>query len=277
MGSPGSTPDNNRLHARREVSPEELAQLIDTTRASSRVIRELAGPDRAMLYLVAFATGYRAGELAELSPHHFDLDAEIPAAILPGRLTKNKKRAHQPLPPGVAIQLREYLAGRPDGQPVWPGTWSERPVSVLCRDLAAAGVPYRIDTIDGPRYADFHALRHSYLSALAAAGVGVKELQDLARHSDPRLTLGIYTHARAESLGASVARLQIPGAAEGNALSALSRADLEAAVIVLSVVVRTLTGERYSSDTPRDTPAVDTYGAILGLRGTDLLPKASNR
>ena len=31
-------------------------------------------------------------------------------------------------------------------------------------------MPYCVVTIDGPRYADFHALRHSYLSALTAAG-----------------------------------------------------------------------------------------------------------
>jgi hypothetical protein len=110
----------------------------------------------------------------------------------------------------------------------------------------------------GPRYADFHALRHSYLSALAAAGVGVKELQELARHSDPRLTLGIYTHARAESLGGAVARLQVPGAGEGNPLAKLSRAELESAVIALACVVRMLTDPEsspgYTVDTPRDTP-----------------------
>jgi integrase len=255
-GLPGFNPDNDRRHARREVAPDELARLIDTTRVSVVVIRDLDGPARAMLYLVAFATGYRAGELAELNPENFDLDAEIPSAVLPARLTKNKKRARQPLPPGVAYQLREFLVGKPAGQPVWPGTWSERPVSVLCRDLKAAKVPYVVETIDGPRYADFHALRHSYLSALAAAGVGVKELQELARHSDPRLTLGIYTHARAESLGASVARLQLPGcgAEPGNPLAALTRAELEAAVtslagtvLGLAEMVRTLTGSGYTS------------------------------
>jgi hypothetical protein len=61
----------------------------------------------------------------------------------------------------------------------------------------------------GKKFADFHALSHSYLTALAA-GVGVKELQTLARHADPRVTLGIYTHARPEALGASVARLKLP-------------------------------------------------------------------
>ena len=88
-------------------------------------------------------------------------------------------------------------------------------------------MPYKITTIDGDRYADFHALQHRFLSALAAAGVGVKELQELARYSDPRITLGIYTHARAESLSSAVGRLQIPGSPEENPLARLTRAEVE--------------------------------------------------
>lgn len=263
-GLPGFDPRHNREHERREVSPDEMARLIDTTRASSKEIRNLAGPDRAMLYLVAFATGYRASELAMLRPENFDLDAEVPMAILPAKDTKNKKPAMQPLPPGVAFQLREYLASKPKRTPVWPGTWSERPVSVLRRDLAAAKVPYCIETIHGKRYADFHALRHSYLSALSAAGVGVKELQELARHGDVRLTLGIYTHARNESLGASVARLQIPGAGQENPLASLSRADLETAVITLIAVARALSGGNRAALTPALTPPLTPNSEISG-------------
>jgi integrase len=226
-GLAGFAPHNDRRHNRREIAPEELARLVETARDSVKTIRGLTGPDRAMLYLVAFATGYRAGELAALTRECFDIDAEPPVVMLPGKLTKNRKKARQPLPPGVAYQLRPYLVNKPSGKPVWPGTWIERSVSVLRRDLAAAKVPYKVETIDGPRYADFHALRHSYLSALAAAGVGVKELQELARHSDPRITLGLYTHARPAALGSAVARLQLPGAVEANPLTKLTRAELE--------------------------------------------------
>ena len=55
----------DRRPARREVSPDELARLSDTTRASVVVIRDLDGRGLAILYLVAFATAYRARELAE--------------------------------------------------------------------------------------------------------------------------------------------------------------------------------------------------------------------
>lgn len=238
----GFDPKADRKHARREIAPDELARLLDATRTSPKDIRGLTGEDRYFLYLVAFSSGFRAGELAALAPENFDLDADQATVALPAKLTKNRKAARQPLPPGVAAQLRTYLRDRPIGSPVWPGSWREKPVKVLRGDLAAAGVPYVVTTPEGPRYADFHALRHSFVSALAAAGVGPKELQTLARHGDPRLTLGVYAHARPEALGAAVARLRLPGADDASLLSALSRDELEGLVVGLSAMLGTLLG-----------------------------------
>ena len=42
--------------------------------------------------------------------------------------------------------------------------------------------------------ADFHALRHSFITALAMSKAPVKVIQSLARHSTPTLTLGVYAH-----------------------------------------------------------------------------------
>jgi len=44
------------------------------------------------------------------------------------------------------------------------------------------------------RVADFHALRHTYVSRLVCSGANVKVAQELARHSTPLLTLGRYAH-----------------------------------------------------------------------------------
>jgi integrase len=41
---------------------------------------------------------------------------------------------------------------------------------------------------------DFHVLRHSFVTALPRSGVHPKVMQTLARHSDPKLTLGRYSH-----------------------------------------------------------------------------------
>ena len=44
------------------------------------------------------------------------------------------------------------------------------------------------------RYADLHANRHTFITNLARAGVSPKTAQTLARHSDIRLTMNVYTH-----------------------------------------------------------------------------------
>jgi hypothetical protein len=44
------------------------------------------------------------------------------------------------------------------------------------------------------RYADFHANRHTFITNLGRAGVNPKTAQTLARHSDIRLTMNIYSH-----------------------------------------------------------------------------------
>src|SRR5262249_31831577 len=59
------------------------------------------------------------------------------------------------------------------------------------------------------RYADFHALRHSFITMVGKAGVSPKEHQDLARHSTYALT-SRYTHSRFYDLAAAVQSLPIP-------------------------------------------------------------------
>lgn len=39
-----------------------------------------------------------------------------------------------------------------------------------------------------------HLLRHTYITELCASGMDIKKIQYLAGHSDPRMTLKIYTH-----------------------------------------------------------------------------------
>ena len=41
---------------------------------------------------------------------------------------------------------------------------------------------------------DFHSLRHTFITNLARAGVHPAVAQELARHSDIRLTMEFYTH-----------------------------------------------------------------------------------
>ena len=57
------------------------------------------------------------------------------------------------------------------------------------------------------RVADFHSPRHTYVTSLIPAGTSVKVVQELARHSDPRLTLGVYTHLGLQDKAAALRKL----------------------------------------------------------------------
>jgi integrase len=76
------------------------------------------------------------------------------------------------------------------------------------RDLAAAGIAKRDDS---DRVADRHALRHTYVSWLAASGAHPKTTMTLARHSSMDLSAR-YTDLALLDLKGTVDRLPLPEA-----------------------------------------------------------------
>src|SRR5262249_47189692 len=150
---------------------------------------------------------------AELEPHDFNLDSDPPTVIVKAGYAKNGQTATQPLATDLAGELTNYLAGKPRRGPVWPGTWADRAAKMLDRDLTTARDRWLESFQDGHqraeaersdflayvdadgRYADFHALRHTYISRIVQSGASAKTAQTLARHSTVQLTLGRYAHA----------------------------------------------------------------------------------
>jgi len=57
------------------------------------------------------------------------------------------------------------------------------------------------------RVADFHALRHTFISNLAQGGVHPKDAQGLARHSTITLTMDRYTHTTRGKLASALEAL----------------------------------------------------------------------
>jgi hypothetical protein len=74
-------------------------------------------------------------------------------------------------------------------------------------DPDTPGIPYT--DADG-RVFDFHALRHQFISNLAAAGVHPKVAQALARHSTITLTMNRYTHLGLHNEAAALDKLPQP-------------------------------------------------------------------
>ncbi len=56
-------------------------------------------------------------------------------------------------------------------------------------------------------YADFHAMRHTFITNLCRANVPPKTAQALARHSDIRLTMNTYSHVGQQEQASAIGKL----------------------------------------------------------------------
>jgi len=135
-------------------------------------------------------TGLRRGEINALRWGHLHLDGLNPFYAVPAKSSKNRKEQPRPPHPELVAELKRQKATGsatadaallPDGVPS---------MSVIRADFAAAKIP----SIDERGYRlDFHALRTSYITRLQRSGVSPWEAMELARHSDMRLTMKVYT------------------------------------------------------------------------------------
>ncbi len=235
--------DTDRRRIRRDLTPDELARLIQVASASEwvtvdrrsrdresgnvRSVRvRMHAPDRAWAYRIAAGTGFRASEVASLTPESFDLDADTPTVTVQAGYSKRKRRDVQPIRDDLAEALRPWLANKPKGAPVCPlpdgkaGLMLQADMAVArAAWIAEARTPADRDGRDrsdflrpidaSGRVVDFHSLRHTYVSRLVESGASVKVAQELARHSTPTLTIGCYSHVRLHDLSAALAN--VPG------------------------------------------------------------------
>jgi integrase len=201
--------DTDIRHPRRALRDDAFARFVDAT-GGGKPFRGLTGADRLILYTLAANTGFRANELGSLTPMSFDLEASPPTVTVAAGYSKHRREDVQPLRSDVAEMMRQYLAGKPKGQPLWLGTWTEVAAEMVRTDLAAAGIPY-VD--EAGRHFDFHAMRGQFISSLAAGGVHPKVAQVLARHSTITLTMDYYTHLDVFDVAGALDKLpELPGA-----------------------------------------------------------------
>ncbi len=215
----------DRRLERRELSDVEIQWLLQET-LSSQPIALLTGFQRYTLYATALSTGLRASELASLTPIHFKLDAEVPVVQIAAENEKARRGDIIPLPQSLVQILRPWFSELSRNALLWPGKWAsqKRAGKTLQKDLEAARSAWiaeakseeiRLDREKSPflqfrteaGQADFHSLRHTYLSRLGRSGVSAKAMQQLARHSTVELTIGRYTHTNIHDLGSAVQQL----------------------------------------------------------------------
>jgi integrase len=118
-----------------------------------------------------------------------------------------------PIRVDLAKRIQDWIASKKKLDPTKPlvNVAMKRTAEMLKKDLAAARSAWITESPnaeerqrrehstflkyqnDQGRYADFHALRKTFITNLSRAGVSPKTAQLLARHADINLTMNTYT------------------------------------------------------------------------------------
>ena len=191
-----------------------------------------------MMYVLASWTGFRKGEIGSLTQRSLNLQDDPPTATVQAAFSKRRRQDTQVLHPELARQLQAWLATKPGLGPedllfsisARAGGIERKTHKMMQHDLAVARAtwlkesqsPLEQETREksdflayanhAGRFADFHSCRHLFITSLERAGIRPKVVQTLARHSDIRLTLNVYTHAELADQTAAIGVLPGPPA-----------------------------------------------------------------
>ncbi len=190
-----------------------LAKVKERTVAKAR----RKGRERRLVYMLAVWTGLRRGEIKQLTWGDVHLPSPrlrqagldtVPGHIhLRAQTTKSKRADSLPIHPQLGGALRAW---RPENaEPTDYVVATVPDMKCLRADLSLAGIP---DKDEAGRFVDFHSLRVSLSTMLAAHKVSPRAAQALMRHTDPRLTASVYTDEKLLPLAAELGSVPaIPG------------------------------------------------------------------
>jgi integrase len=181
-----------------------------TAAEAKQIISTAEEPFRTM-FAIAAMTGVRAGELLALQMDDLDFDRKlihIRRSVWRGRIQTVKSKASRAsvaMPDVLSLILKAYLK-----------SWRENPMKLLF--INRRGRPYNatkvvqkalwpvLDKLKIER-CGLHAFRHTHSSLLLETGASPTVAQAQLRHSDPRITLGIYGHVIGDSQRNAVDRV----------------------------------------------------------------------
>jgi len=201
-------PETDKRHERRGFTADEMAVLLANT-PTAPIRWGMTGRARAAAYRLAFASGLRRNEIRTLTAASFDLDAAPPTVTVKAGYSKHRRQDVQPLPADVAATLTDFLA---TADPERPFPLPHKTARMLAEDMAEAREAWvgrgateaeREERQGDPDFLmprdsaglvlDFHSFRHGYITAICKANVSPRVMMELARHSDPRLTMKRYS------------------------------------------------------------------------------------
>ena len=170
------------------------------------VVDELraVGRERVLVYRTLIYTGLRLGELRTLTVSRLDLTPGAECVRLEAANEKNRAGSTIPLRSDLAAELRQWIEERDLDPAARLFTIPGGLRLILDRDLKAAGIPKRDDR---GRTVDVHAMRTTFGTLLSKTGTAPRTAQAAMRHSDIKLTMGVYTDAGHLDVRQAVERL----------------------------------------------------------------------
>lgn len=218
-----------------------------TNEQVKQLLAAVKGTPAYLFCLLALTTGMRKSEILGLMWSDIDFDTGFinirhsvtqsyhrPDSTAVSDLLKSEaahRRVPMPLLLRVALEEErknekgELVFSRPDGQPLDPNSYNTMWKEVTHRTVSSSrplGKTWHNNRL-GRSYTvtlDFschpHLLRHTYITQLFESGLDIKQVQYLAGHSTPNMTLRVYTHFRrkqreqetADQVNAAIAYLQ---------------------------------------------------------------------
>ncbi len=158
-----------------------------TQAEATALIEKCPDSHRRELYRFALKTGLRRSEIESLTPSSFNFEKRT--IFLNARAAKVKtSHAFLSMHPAIIEPLKKLCTGKEPDSPVFKVPHRTDVVPILHADCRAAGID--------PTDVDFHALRHTFCTLLAAQGVRPEVLMRLARHQDVATTMRFYVHVK---------------------------------------------------------------------------------
>jgi hypothetical protein len=229
--------------------PDEWQWLRSVTLSESVERFGMSAAERVLLYATAIQTGLRSGELRGLTRGRLFLEGGQPYITCKAGSTKNRQGARQYVQTELAAELRQHVATKAPGAPVFAMPPKEDVAGMLRADLADARREWlkaiRHDPDEHARRResdflaptnhegetlDFHALRHTCGAWLATSGAHPKAVQAVMRHSTITLTMDTYGHLFPGQEAETVARLPNMLSDASEALKATGTADAAASL-----------------------------------------------
>jgi integrase len=199
-----------------ELSMPKVVKAPVKTIAASDIRRLIAAADEPLktILCVLASTGMRINEVLALRVEDLDFDRKLvhvrhsvsPDGTL-GTPKSEASKADVPMPGALAKVLQAFLEGN---------VYRENPTGlVFCNRnnrpyndnrLREYRLTPLLKSLQMPRVG-FHAFRHAVASELIEGGAPITVVRDQLRHSDVRITLGIYGHVIGNSQRNAVNRL----------------------------------------------------------------------